>query len=144
LEKYEYEFSQYNHRDVNNLGLFGNDYLDSYWIDENRFPCFIKVNRKLAGFILINNERELHIETKYTIADYFIMYKYGNRGIGKYVINYVFNKYNGKWQLTYMPENQMSKIFWNKVINEYTNGNYETHKIKSRYGTIEDVIVFET
>jgi len=38
LEKYEYDFSQYNQRDVNNLGLFGYDYLDNYWTEENRFP----------------------------------------------------------------------------------------------------------
>jgi len=28
LEKYCYEFSQYNEKDVNNLGLYGYDYFD--------------------------------------------------------------------------------------------------------------------
>jgi Predicted acetyltransferase len=52
LEKYNYEFSQYNGLDINNLGLYGYDYLDSYWTEENRFPFFIKINNKLAGFIM--------------------------------------------------------------------------------------------
>jgi predicted acetyltransferase len=144
LEKYEYEVSQYNQRDVNDLGLFGYDYLDNYWLEENRFPYFIKVDKKLAGFIMVNNYRELNVETEYSIGEYFIVYKYRKIGIGKYVINYIFNKYKGKWQLTYLPENEIAKKFWNKIVNEYTNGKYETHKIKTKYGTIEDVLVFET
>jgi hypothetical protein len=49
FEKYDYEFSQYTKNDVNDLGLFGYDYLDCYWWEgEKRFPFFIKVNNKLA------------------------------------------------------------------------------------------------
>ena len=39
LEKYDYEFSQYNLRDVNPLGLYGYNYLDNYWTEENRWDC---------------------------------------------------------------------------------------------------------
>lgn len=144
LEKYEYEFSQYNQRDVNDLGLFGYDYLDSYWLEESRFPYFIRVDKKLVGFILINDYRELHVETAYSVAEFFILYKYRKMGAGKFAVQYLFKKYKGKWQLTYLPENETSKIFWNKVVNEYTRGTYEIHKIKSKYGTAEEVLVFET
>jgi hypothetical protein len=72
LEKYHYEHSQYDERDVNNLGLFGYDYLDNYWTEENRFPYFIKVNNKLAGFIMVNDYLEAKFETNYTISDFFI------------------------------------------------------------------------
>jgi predicted acetyltransferase len=143
LEKYEYEFSQYNQRDINNLGLFGYDYLDRYWTEKNHFPYFIRVNKKLAGFILINDDRELNIKTKYTVGDFFVVYKYRKKGVGKYVMNYIFNKHKGKWQLTYLPVNEISKKFWIKVIKEYTNGKYEIHKIKTKYETIEDVLIFE-
>ena len=44
LEKYNYEFSQYNSLDVNRLGLYGYQYLDCYWWDdENRWAYFIEV-----------------------------------------------------------------------------------------------------
>ena len=36
LEKYDYEFSQYDNRDVNKLGLYGYQYLDYYWTEKNR------------------------------------------------------------------------------------------------------------
>ena len=55
LEKYDYEFSQYDNRDVNQLGLYGYDYLDYYWTGKDRWAFFIHVNKKLAGFVMVNS-----------------------------------------------------------------------------------------
>jgi len=56
LEKYDYEFSQYDDRDVNKLGLYGYKYLDFYWTEDDRFAYFIEVDGKLAGFVMVNNQ----------------------------------------------------------------------------------------
>jgi predicted acetyltransferase len=148
LEKYDYEFSQYDNRDVNDLGLYGYDYLDYYWTEENRFPFFVKVNGKLAGFIMVNDYLESKINTNYTLSEFFIMYKYRRQGIGKYVVNNIFNKFKGKWQLKFHPKNEVSKNFWLKTIDEYTKGKYEIIKNdpESTYddGTIGYVLIFET
>jgi len=148
LEKYNYEFSQYNDLDVNNLGLYGYDYLDNYWTENNRFPFFIKVNGKLAGFILINDYPEVNIETKYTLSEFFIMHKYRRLGIGKYAVNYILNKFKGRWQLKYHPKNEISKSFWTKAIGEYTNNKYEIitndPEVKYEDGTIGHALIFET
>lgn len=53
LEKYDYEFSQWDKRDVNKLGLYGYDYLDNYWTEEKRWAYFIMVDGKLAGFAMV-------------------------------------------------------------------------------------------
>jgi len=37
LEKYNYEFFQYNGLDVNEYGLYGYDYLDCYWTEKKGF-----------------------------------------------------------------------------------------------------------
>ena len=148
LEKYNYEFSQYNDLDVNNLGLYGYDYLDCYWTEENRFPYFIKVNNNLAGFVMVNDYQEEKLDTNYTISEFFIMFKYRRTGIGKYVVKYILEKYTGKWQLKYHPKNEISKIFWNKTIEEYTNGKYEIIKDSKEAvyedGTIGHILVFES
>ena len=44
LEKYDYEFSQWDQRDVNALGLYGYGYLDNYWTEEKRYTFFIEVD----------------------------------------------------------------------------------------------------
>ena len=148
LEKYEYEFSQYNDLVVNEYGLYGYDYLDCYWTEKNRFPYFIKVNGKLAGFAMINDYAEEKLNTDYTISEFFIMYKYRQKGVGKYSVKYILDKYKGKWQLKYHPKNEVSKIFWIKTIEEYTNGKYkiieDSKEAIYEDGTIGHIMIFES
>jgi predicted acetyltransferase len=148
LEKYDYEFSQYHKKDVNDLGLYGYDYLDNYWTENNRFAYFIKVDNKLAGFIMVNDYPIVNLETNYTMADFFVMYKYRKTGVGTFVVKSTFEKYKGRWGLMYHPKNIPSKYFWNKVVHEYTNGKYETIKDnkEANYedGTVSEILVFET
>ena len=53
LEKYNYEFSQYDKRQFNSNGLFGYKYLNKYFTEESRYAYFIYVDEILAGFALI-------------------------------------------------------------------------------------------
>ena len=76
LEKYEYEFFQYNNLGVNDYGLYGYDYLDNYWTEEKRFVYFIQVDDKLAGFVMINDYPEIKLETDYSLSEFCILYKY--------------------------------------------------------------------
>lgn len=46
LEKYLYEFSQYDGCDINKLGLYGYKYLDCYWLEDKRWAYFIEVDGK--------------------------------------------------------------------------------------------------
>ena len=148
LEKYDYEWSQYDNRDVNDFGLFGYDYLDNYWTEENRFPYFIKVKDKLAGFVMVNDYPIKNMETKYSMSEFFVMYKYRKMGVGTYVAKEIFEKHRGKWGLMYHPKNTISKIFWNKVVEEFTKGIYKTIKDnKEAYyddGTIAEILLFDT
>ena len=148
LEKYDYEFSLYDNRDVNDLGLYGYDYLDHYWVEANRYPFFIKVDGKLAGFVMINDYPEVEKGTQYTLAEFFVMYKYRKMGVGRRAAYYVFDKFKGTWQLKRHPKNLASVQFWNAVVNDYTQGKYtliESHP-DAAYddGTLGDVFVFET
>jgi predicted acetyltransferase len=148
LEKYLYEFSQYENTDVSEFGLYGYDYLDHYWVEKNRFPFFIKVDGKLAGFIMVNDYPEVNIKTNYTLSEIFVMYKYRNMGVGAFAAKYVFDKFKGKWQLKRHPKNVGSVRFWDMVISEYTGGKYEllkSHPLAEYVdGTAGDVFIFET
>ena len=128
MEKYNYEFSQYDDTDVNCLGLYGYDHLDYFWLEKGRIPFFIKLDKKLAGFVLLSGHPEIKIEMDYKIAEFFVMYKYRRLGIGKTIIYNILNKYKGKWQIKYHTKNIAAVKFWNKIIKEYTNGNYKIIK----------------
>ena len=148
LEKYDYEFSQYNEMDINDIGLYGYDYLDCYWTEEKRFSFFIRVDGKLAGFAMINDYPTMKMELDYYMSEFFILYKYRKQGIGKYAVKYLFGKFKRKWQLIYHPKNEISKVFWNNVINEYTDGKFEiiTNSEEARFedGVIRHVLIFDT
>jgi Predicted acetyltransferase len=85
---------------------------------------FIIVDGNLAGFVMINNYPEAKEETDYSMAEFFVMYKYRRCGVGKFVATQLFDKFHGRWQLRRHPKNTPPVYFWDKVISEYTNGNY--------------------
>jgi predicted acetyltransferase len=147
-ELYIYELSQYNSMDVDKFGLYNDlDDLELYWKNENWYPFFIRIDNKLAGFILVYDGRQIkEIDSDYSISDFFIMYKYKRRGIGKYCVKYIFDRFKGKWQIWYHPRNKISEKFWTKTIKEYTKGKYELKKNDEPYydGIIGNTIVFNS
>ncbi|MGF7142266.1 putative acetyltransferase [Anaerotaenia torta] len=147
LEKYDYEFSQWNNRDVNKLGLYGYDYLDNYWTEEKRWAYFILVDGCLAGFAMVNDYPEASEATDYSLAEFFIMYKYRRKGIGRIAACRIFDLFHGKWQLKRHPHNISSVHFWNNIVSDYTKGNYRLAEAcpNTEYedGTLGDVFFFE-
>ncbi len=148
MEKYNYEFSQYDMREVNALGLYGYDWLDCYWTEKNRFPFFIKVNGALAGFALVNDYCEAEGEpADYSMAEFFVMYKYRRMGLGIWAAHTVFDMLHGRWQLKRHPKNTASVRFWDKAVGEYTGGAYTVKSLESAVyddGTPGEVLYFNT
>lgn len=149
LEKYNYEFSQWDKRDVNKLGLYGYQYLDYYWTEDKRWAYFILVDDKLAGFAMVNDLPEVDDrETDFQMSEFFVMHKYRRSGIGRQAFFKVLDMHKGKWQLKRHPANTASVHFWDKVINEYTKGHFELIKAYPRTeyddGTLGDVFFFES
>lgn len=148
LEKYDYEFSQWDNRDVNGLGLYGYIYLDCYWTEEKRWAFFIKVDDKLAGFVMVRSIQEAEEETVFSMSEFFVMYKYRRSGVGKYAAMKTFDMFQGKWQLKRHPKNTASVYFWNKIISDYTKGEYRLVEgyPNSEYddGTLADIFFFTT
>lgn len=76
LEKYNYEFSQYDKRQFNNNGLFGHKYLNNYFTEESRHAYFIYVDDTLAGFALINKYKECERSIDWSMAEFFVSYNF--------------------------------------------------------------------
>jgi predicted acetyltransferase len=132
LELYSYDFSEFEDADVNDHGLYGYKYLDHYWTENTRYPFFIRVNGKLAGFVLISEHTYTvdQSEAK-SVTEFFVMRKYRRKGIGKSVAFQVFEKFPGKWEVIQHGHNAPSKLFWEKTIGEYCGGNYRKAPVKT-------------
>ena len=46
-------------------------------------------------------------------------------GIGKSVANQIFNLHRGQWEVYQKESNKPAQIFWNKIIHEYTKGQFK-------------------
>lgn len=148
FEKYDYEFSQWDLRDVNQLGLYGYEYLDYYWNEERNFPYFILVDGKLAGFVMVSGHPEAaNRPMDFSLAEFFVMYKYREQGVGTYAAKKVFELHKGRWQLKRHPKNLASVAFWNKVVSSYTNGKFQLIEgypgTEYDDGTLGDLYLFD-
>ena len=148
LEKYSYEFSQYDNRGVDDSGLHGYSNLDLYWTEMGRHAFFIKASNKLAGFTMVHNCPIANLKTDYTMAEFFVIHKYRNMGVGAFAAKSTFDKFRGQWGLMYHPKNFISKNFWNKVVYEYTHGKYllvdSNSDAKYADGTVSEILVFSS
>jgi predicted acetyltransferase len=126
MELYAHDFSEFDGADVNEHGLYGYTYFDYYWTEEARHPFFIKVDGNLAGFVLISDYAYVvKTEKINSISEFFVMRKYRRKGVGKSAAFQVFNKFPGVWEVLQQGENEPSKLFWEEVINEYTQGKFQ-------------------
>ncbi|MEO2206550.1 GNAT family N-acetyltransferase [Paenibacillus pabuli] len=125
MQFYIYDFSEFVHCDVEDDGLFKPcPYLEDYWIEvDQRFPYVIKQEDNYIGFVLV---RIIESEERnyFSIAEFFIMKKYRKAGIGKAVAKQIFDTHKGQWEVCQLESNVPAQQFWNKVIHEYTQGNF--------------------
>jgi len=103
-------------------------YFDSYWERENRWPFFIKVDKKIAGFILVNQHNLVEPKAK-NLSEFYIKKEYRGQRVGLGAAIKVFEIFPGKWEIRQMVENQRAHVFWLKVINEYTRGSFKEIKM---------------
>ena len=147
LEKYNYEFSQYDGTDINDLGLYGYSYLDNYWTEKGRWAFFLKADGRLAGFAMVNDYPEAGEPIDYCMSEFFVMYKYHRCGLGTWAVYQLFDRFQGLWQLKRTPRNEGSVYFWDKMVDGYTGGHF---KLESRAdiayddGTPADLFTFRT
>jgi predicted acetyltransferase len=126
LELYKYDFSEYIPDDVNESGLYEYKYLDHYWTEEGRHSFFIRVDGRLAGFVLVRRIGMDELDRPlYSVAEFFVMKKYRKLGVGTAAATEVFDRFPGVWRVAQVEANKPSKLFWKKVIATYTNGHFQ-------------------
>ena len=123
MELYQYDFSEYEEIDLDSHGTFGYPWLDNYWEEKGRYPFIVRVESRLAGFVLVNQMTYLP-GNEWAISEFFIMRKYRKRGVGKTVAFSIFDRFHGKWEVHELENNRPSQLFWRKVIAEYAHGQY--------------------
>lgn len=121
---YIYDFSEFEHADLDDRGLYDSHFLSLYFTEGDRYPFLVRVNGSLAGFVLVNNHTVLP-DAKFSIAEFFIARKYRRAGIGTKVAMEIFDRFKGRWEVREISNNLPAQAFWRKVIGEYTHHQYQ-------------------
>lgn len=97
-----------------------------YWTDSNAFPYLIYYNKELAGFVIVDKKGSNN-SIEFNMAQFFILRKFKNKGVGRYIAFECFNTYKGIWEVMVLPGNTGAYQFWQSIIKQYTQNNYQTY-----------------
>lgn len=85
-ELYTYEMTDLADFDINDNGYYEYQDLPLFWNTPNRYPYLIWVNKKLAGFVLVQQGSPVDDNPDiWDVAEFFVMRKFRKSGIGQYV-----------------------------------------------------------
>jgi predicted acetyltransferase len=124
MQLYQYDFSEFEGKDLDDHGLFSYKYLDHYWIEESRTPLIVRAEGRLAGFVLVN-KHSYTTQERFCIAEFFIMRKYRRRGIGREAAYRVFGMFGPLWEVRQTKDNTVAQAFWGNVVSKYTGGDFD-------------------
>jgi len=123
LQLYLYDFTEFSGDDVDQHGEFAYRYLDHYWApasdDGDRFPFFIRVDGRLAGFALVRL-----VDGHHEMAEFFVMRRYRRAGVGARAAKDLFSRFPGPWEVQQTAANVPAQSFWQRVIGDFTGGHY--------------------
>lgn len=126
LQLYLYDFTQYEPEDINAQGEYDYPYFDAYWEEPERHPLFIRVDGKLAGFVLVRQMPESE-DNRFSIAEFFVMHAYRRQGVGTLAAQTVFDSFGPLWEVCQVRTNTPAIAFWQHTIDSYTNGNFTNY-----------------
>ena len=102
-------------------GRFAPYPLDPYWSDVTCIPLLVKVDSHLAGFVLLNAQSHVDAPVDHNVAEFFIVRKHRRCGVGTRVIQQIFDRYPGQWEIAVARRNVSALAFWRKVVAQRAN-----------------------
>ncbi|WP_313893040.1 GNAT family N-acetyltransferase [Psychrobacillus sp.] len=104
--------------DIGADGFFLYEDLEMFWKTEGISPYFIKYEDSIVGFLLLLERPFLKKENDFCVNDIFILNKYKGKGIGKKVLEELFEQKTGKYYVIELVENLPAVSFWKKIYKE--------------------------
>jgi predicted acetyltransferase len=126
LQLYAHDFSEFHTVDLNPEGRFIYKQLPLYWSEPNRYPFLIWIDGSPAGFALVKRGSELSgAENVWDMAEFFVLRGFRRRSIGTQVVQRVWRRLPGAWEIRVMQSNIAACRFWQRavlsIIGEYAD-----------------------
>jgi predicted acetyltransferase len=126
LQLYAYDFSERGTVAIDDDGRFADYPLDGYWVDAWRHPFLLRVDGKLAGFVLIAARSRLTgADGVFDMAEFFVLRGFRRKGVGLAAAFAAFDRFAGRWEVRQRATNAPATAFWRHAIGRYTDGKYD-------------------
>ncbi len=120
FELYAHDFSEFCAIEPGPDGRFGYPDLPRYWSDAGRFPFLIRVDGKLAGFVLVQRiSQTLGSDEVWDVAEFFVLRAFRRCGVGKEAARRVWRRFPGSWQVRVLHANQSAHRFWQHALADF-------------------------
>lgn len=117
---YLHDLSEFLDTDVDDQGRFiAAGALDQWWERDALHPFLIRVDGRPAGFAFVCGAPHVSKGRDYRLNEFFILRKHRRRGVGRAAAIMVFDRFQGDWELAWIPENLPAASFWPRVVAEY-------------------------
>lgn len=103
-------------------GLYPYPYLDLYFSEPEREAYFIADDKDPAGFVLINRFSLLGNDIDWSVAEFYIRPAFRRQGLGRSVLEEIFRRHKGRWELVFSLENQAAEAFWRSTTAPFAPG----------------------
>ena len=125
LNNYLIELSQFDPTiKFDKFGLPVYKWFDCYWEDKTRYPIYLIVEGKVAGFALI---RELN-DKQFEIAEFFVTPSFRENGNALWFASSVTDLFGGQFEFSTRVENLRAIKFWDKFTKKQNNAFSEVKK----------------
>jgi predicted acetyltransferase len=129
MQFYLYDFAEFEADEMNDVGRYTYPYLDFYWQEPDRHPFIFLSNGNLAGFALVRHNLEPTDNSFYwEMAEFFIVRRYRRLSYGAAAAKNLWQHFPGNWQLRVLDGNLAGYLFWQPLIQNFTNNAYSESK----------------
>jgi predicted acetyltransferase len=111
MQFYNYELSRWYPIEFDSAGLFAIRSKTDYWANPRVVPYLIRVDDKLAGFAVIDDE-VLHSQSEYSLGYFFVARRYRGRGVGTSAFKELLHRFPGAWEVYHLAQNEAAARFW--------------------------------
>jgi predicted acetyltransferase len=109
-------------------GEFGDrqpEMMARWFADDSSHPLVILRDDKPVGFALVSRPMMKQADNAdYRLAEFFVAKDSRRLGVGREAAELIFNRFNGRWEITEILRNQPAVAFWRYVVGKYTNGDF--------------------
>ncbi len=139
MQLYLYDLASAEGWDISDDGTYGNAArIETFWTEAGRASFLIRVDGRLAGFVLTRNGTHFSGADAREISEFFVLRKYRRRGVGRRAAVKVLEARPGRWEVAAMEWNVEAQAFWRSVIGDYTGGAFD--EFRARHGATDLVV----